>query len=152
MLPAASMRRSARTAAWRSGGNIQVVDEQLQGEGASRAERSLSVSELNRAARDLLELEFPDVWVRGELSRFISHRSGHWYFTLKDDSAAISAVMFKGSNRHVSVTPRDGLEDPSDLQRLIEGRLARRSVVPGQQPAVSLDSRRLVGPAGFMLD
>ncbi|MGD9509899.1 MAG: type II and III secretion system protein family protein [Geminicoccaceae bacterium] len=49
-------------------------------------------------------------------------------------------------------TPRDGLEDPSDLQRLIEGRLARRSVPPGQQPALSLDSRRLVGPAGFMLD
>ncbi len=49
-------------------------------------------------------------------------------------------------------TPRDGLEDPSDLQRLIEGRLARRSVVPGQQPALSLDRRRLVGPAGFMLD
>lgn len=49
-------------------------------------------------------------------------------------------------------TPRDGLEDPSDLQRLIEGRLARRSIAPGQQPALSLDSRRLVGPAGFMLD
>jgi pilus assembly protein CpaC len=49
-------------------------------------------------------------------------------------------------------TPRDGLEDPSDLQRLIEGRLARRSIVPGQQPALSLDRRRLVGPAGFMLD
>jgi pilus assembly protein CpaC len=49
-------------------------------------------------------------------------------------------------------TPRDGLEDPSDLQRLIEGRLARRSMVPGQEPAISLDSRRLVGPAGFMLD
>jgi pilus assembly protein CpaC len=49
-------------------------------------------------------------------------------------------------------TPRDGLEDPSDLQRLIEGRLARRSVAPGQEPAASAGNRRLVGPAGFMLD
>ena len=49
-------------------------------------------------------------------------------------------------------TPRDGLEDPTDLQRLIEGRMARRSVAPGEQPALSAGNRRLVGPAGFMLD
>lgn len=49
-------------------------------------------------------------------------------------------------------TPRDGLEDPTDLQRLIEGRMARRSVPPGGQPALSAGDRRLVGPAGFMLD
>ena len=49
-------------------------------------------------------------------------------------------------------TPRDGLEDPTDLQRLIEGRMARRSVAPGEQPALAAGNRRLVGPAGFMLD
>ena len=49
-------------------------------------------------------------------------------------------------------TPRDGLEDPSDLQRLIEGRLARTYAPPGASPALSAGRRRLVGPAGFMLD
>jgi pilus assembly protein CpaC len=49
-------------------------------------------------------------------------------------------------------TPRDGLEDPSDLQRLIEGRLARTYAQPGAEPAIAAGRRRLVGPAGFMLD
>lgn len=49
-------------------------------------------------------------------------------------------------------TPRDGLEDPSDLQRLIEGRLARTFLRPGEEPALAAGRRRLVGPAGFMLD
>ena len=49
-------------------------------------------------------------------------------------------------------TPRDGLEDPSDLQRLIEGRLARTYAPPGAEPALAAGRRRLVGPAGFMLD
>jgi pilus assembly protein CpaC len=49
-------------------------------------------------------------------------------------------------------TPRDGLEDPSDLQRLIEGRLARTNLRPGETPALAAGRRRLVGPAGFMLD
>jgi pilus assembly protein CpaC len=49
-------------------------------------------------------------------------------------------------------TPRDGLEDPSDLQRLIEGRLARGAARPGDQPALAAGPHRLVGPAGFMLD
>lgn len=49
-------------------------------------------------------------------------------------------------------TPIDGLEDPSDLERLIEGKLARTTVVPGTSVAGSLARVRLVGPAGFMLD
>jgi pilus assembly protein CpaC len=49
-------------------------------------------------------------------------------------------------------TPRDGLEDPSDLERLIEGRLARTAIAPGGEPRFSAERRRLVGPAGFMLD
>jgi pilus assembly protein CpaC len=49
-------------------------------------------------------------------------------------------------------TPRDGLEDPSDLQRLIEGRLARTAPQPGSQPGIAAGKHRLVGPAGFMLD
>ena len=49
-------------------------------------------------------------------------------------------------------TPRDGLEDPSDLQRLIEGRIARTAPQPGTEPGPAAGKHRLVGPAGFMLD
>jgi pilus assembly protein CpaC len=48
--------------------------------------------------------------------------------------------------------PGDGLEDPSDLQRLLEGRLAQTRPRLGEQPALSAGPARLVGPAGFMLD
>jgi pilus assembly protein CpaC len=49
-------------------------------------------------------------------------------------------------------TPRDGLEDPSDLERLIQGKLARTFPRPGQEPQLAAGRHRLVGPAGFMLD
>ena len=45
-----------------------------------------SVSELNRAAKSLLEGQFPAVFVEGEISHFSRPASGHWYFTLKDDA------------------------------------------------------------------
>lgn len=49
-------------------------------------------------------------------------------------------------------TPRDGLEDPSDLERLISGSIARSAPQPGNVPRLAADRRRLVGPAGFILD
>lgn len=49
-------------------------------------------------------------------------------------------------------TPRDGLEDPSDLERLVEGSIARTVPQPGNVPKLAADRRRLVGPAGFILD
>ena len=47
----------------------------------------ISVSQLNRTARRLLEGEFPTLWVEGEISNFSRPGSGHWYFTLKDEKA-----------------------------------------------------------------
>lgn len=52
----------------------------------------------------------------------------------------------------VLATPIDGLEDPSDLQRLLEGRLAQPGIRTGDETALAAGRRRLVGPAGFMLD
>lgn len=69
-----------------------------------------SVSDLNKAIKNQLEGEFPIVWLRGEISNFKPHSSGHFYFTLKDSKAQISAVMFKGFNRHVQFKPEDGME------------------------------------------
>ncbi len=77
----------------------------------------LSVSELNREARELLEASFPALWVEGEISNFIHHSSGHMYFDLKDERAQIRCAMFRGANRHLKFRPGNG------DQVLLNGRL-----------------------------
>jgi exodeoxyribonuclease VII large subunit len=68
----------------------------------------LSVSELNRLARDVLQGSFPLFWVSGEISNLTRAASGHWYFSLKDASAQVRCVMFKGRNSFVDFVPREG--------------------------------------------
>jgi exodeoxyribonuclease VII large subunit len=69
-----------------------------------------SISDLNRLIKGQLEREFALVWVRGEISNFKNHTSGHFYFNLKDAKASIKAVMFKGANRGLRFRPEDGME------------------------------------------
>ncbi|HEY9460695.1 MAG TPA: exodeoxyribonuclease VII large subunit, partial [Paralcaligenes sp.] len=61
----------------------------------------LSVAQLNRQVGALLEGHFSQVWVRGEVSNFTQAASGHWYFTIKDERAAVRAVMFRGRAQSV---------------------------------------------------
>ena len=68
----------------------------------------MSVSELNRLARDVLEQSFPLFWVSGEISNLTRAASGHWYFSLKDASAQVSCVMFRGRNSYLDWTPKEG--------------------------------------------
>ncbi|MBX7230585.1 MAG: exodeoxyribonuclease VII large subunit [Bdellovibrionales bacterium] len=70
----------------------------------------LTVSNLNKAIRGHLENGFALVWLKGELSNFKAHSSGHWYFSLKDNKAQINAIMFRGFNQSVKIKPLDGLE------------------------------------------
>ncbi len=70
--------------------------------------RILTVSELNRLAREVLEHTFPLFWVSGEVSNFTRAASGHWYFSLKDSTAQVKCVMFKGRNSYVDFVPREG--------------------------------------------
>jgi exodeoxyribonuclease VII large subunit len=91
---------------------------QARGEPGGAREGALSVTELNRAAREVLETRLGDVWVQGEISRFSAYASGHWYFTLKDAGAAVSAVMFRGANRLCRVQPAEG------MQVLVRGRVS----------------------------
>ena len=70
----------------------------------------LSVSDVNKAVKQTLEGGFPLLWIKGEISNFKPHSSGHWYFSLKDSKAQISAVMFKGFNQAVRFRPTDGME------------------------------------------
>lgn len=68
-----------------------------------------SVSELTSKIKNLVEDSFPFVWIRGEISNFRMPSSGHCYFTLKDESAQIAAVMFRAQNRQIKFVPEDGL-------------------------------------------
>ncbi|GLS92235.1 exodeoxyribonuclease 7 large subunit [Psychromonas marina] len=67
-----------------------------------------SVSSLNRAAKSLLETGLGVIWLSGEISNLTIAVSGHWYFTLKDHSAAVRCAMFKGNNRRTGFTPTHG--------------------------------------------
>jgi exodeoxyribonuclease VII large subunit len=73
------------------------------------APKALSVTELTRRIKRLLENEVGSVWVEGELSNVSRPSSGHCYFTVKDETAQISAVLFRGAARQVRFTPADGL-------------------------------------------
>jgi exodeoxyribonuclease VII large subunit len=68
----------------------------------------LSVSQLNRQVKRLLEGHFDFVWIEGELSNLAQPGSGHWYFSLKDDSAQVRCAMFRNRNQRVRLKPRNG--------------------------------------------
>ena len=71
---------------------------------------TLSVSALNEQIKFLLEENFSRVLVEGELSRITFHNSGHIYFTLKDSSSAISAVMFRGNASKLKFRLEEGMK------------------------------------------
>ena len=71
-------------------------------------ETILSVSALTGLIKGALAEAFPAVWVKGEVSGFKRHGSGHLYFSLKDDSALLGCVMWKGRAARLSFEPRDG--------------------------------------------
>lgn len=67
-------------------------------------------SQLNRGIRSLLEANFLNIWIEGEISNFKLHTSGHMYFSLKDEKSQISAVFFAGQNRSNRFEMKDGLK------------------------------------------
>ncbi len=70
----------------------------------------LTVTELTREIKEILENRFPDVWVEGEISNVRIPPSGHIYFTLKDDASQIRAVLFKMQARTLRFVAEDGLQ------------------------------------------
>lgn len=69
---------------------------------------AISVSELNRQVRSLLENSFMSLRVEGEISNLARPSSGHWYFTLKDDKAQVRCAMFRNRNQQVRFRPKEG--------------------------------------------
>ena len=68
----------------------------------------ISVGELNRSAKAILESNFSSVSVLGEISNLAQPSSGHIYFTLKDAEGSIRCAMFKNQKMRMNFTPKDG--------------------------------------------
>jgi len=77
--------------------------------GMHQTRKIYTVSQLNADIKSLLEEQFPLVWIVGEISNFRIPVSGHFYFTLKDETAQINAVMFRGQQRQLKFEPEDGM-------------------------------------------
>src|SRR5215510_5248578 len=71
--------------------------------------KPLTVSELTTRVKNALEARFASVWVEGEISNFKPQPSGHWYFTIKDESAQLRAKCFRSANTRIRFRPTDGL-------------------------------------------
>jgi len=97
---------------------------------------TLTVSQLNRQARRLLESHFDFVWVSGEISNFAAPSSGHWYFSLKDGDAQVRCAMFRNRNQRIRFSPGNG--DAIRLRcrvSLYEGRGEFQLIVEHMEPA-----------------
>jgi exodeoxyribonuclease VII large subunit len=73
-------------------------------------ETVFTVSQLTGLIKDVLETSFPEVWVSGEISDVARPRSGHCYFTIKDDKSQLRGVMWRSTVARVRFDLRDGLE------------------------------------------
>ncbi len=73
---------------------------------------ALSVTELNQYIKDLLDLNPPltDIYIKGEISNFKAHSSGHLYFTLKDEASALKCVMFRSAALGIGFRPENGMK------------------------------------------
>ena len=118
-----------------------------------------SVSEIAGALKRTVETAFGQVRVRGELSGFRRHGSGHWYGAVKDASAVIDLVMFKGSANTLTFQPEDGLEVIA-IGKLttFPGRSKYQIVVERMEPAgvgallAQIEARRLKLAAEGLFD
>lgn len=80
----------------------------------------LTVSEINRYIKDILSnnIILGNVLIRGEISNYKNHYSGHMYFTLKDETSSLKCVMFKGSCINLKFDPQDG------MKVIVQGRIS----------------------------
>ncbi|MCI0329921.1 MAG: exodeoxyribonuclease VII large subunit [candidate division Zixibacteria bacterium] len=73
-------------------------------------EKVWTVSELTRSVKENLEVNFPAIWVEGEVSNYLLHTSGHRYFSLKDESAQLRCTIWRGAGQYLNFELEDGLK------------------------------------------
>ena len=118
-----------------------------------------SVSEIAGALKRTVETAFGQVRVRGELSGFKRHASGHWYGAIKDERAVIDLVMFKGSATSLVFRPEDGMEViATGKLTTFPGRSKYQIIVERMEPAgvgallAQIEARRLKLAAEGLFD
>ena len=104
-------------------------------------EQVLTVTEVTRAIRSAIESIAPSLRVRGEISNFTHHASGHLYFSLKDENATLRCVMFRGSAMRLRFSLRDGLQVEADgtlgiYERAGQYQLVVAEIVPAGRGAL----------------
>jgi exodeoxyribonuclease VII large subunit len=74
--------------------------------------RAISIRDINRLIKMKLEGDsgLQDIWLRGEISNYTFHSSGHMYFTLKDEGARLKCIMFASYNARLPFSPKDGMK------------------------------------------
>jgi len=106
----------------------------------------LSVGMLNEYVKGLLDSNevLSDIWVRGEISNFTNHyKTGHLYFSLKDEKGAVSAVMFRSYAARLPFAPQNG------MKVILHGRVSL--YVPGGQYQINADAMQPDGVGGLYL-
>ncbi|TYQ13374.1 UNVERIFIED_CONTAM: exodeoxyribonuclease VII large subunit [Acetivibrio alkalicellulosi] len=90
---------------FKQGENMYKLQSQMD-------DKVLTVSTINRYIKDIISRDFilSNLWIRGEISNFKYHSSGHMYFTLKDENSLIKCVMFKTNNSCLKFTPQNGMK------------------------------------------
>ena len=71
----------------------------------------ITVTQLNNYMKRYIEqnVHLCDLWIKGEISNFKHHYSGHFYFTVKDENSSLKCVMFKNYASQIKFTPKDGM-------------------------------------------
>lgn len=107
--------------------------------------KPLKIAEITSLIKEILEGSFPSITLEGEISNCRPSSTGHLYFTLKDETSAISAVMFKGKSRYLSFTPKDGmLVHATGNISVYEARGTYQLIVDSMEPAGSGDILRIL--------
>jgi exodeoxyribonuclease VII large subunit len=110
-----------------------MIESQLE---KQTSREVLTVSEINRRCKRVLESQFPLIWVSGEVSNFVCPSSGHWYFTLKDSSAQIHCAMFRNRNMRLRFEPKSGDQVIARARvSLYEGRGDYQLIIDHLEPA-----------------
>jgi exodeoxyribonuclease VII large subunit len=91
----------------KSGKDEPTLGLEVETPGVS-AQNPISIADLTSTIRELLETGLGEIWVAGEISNFRAPGSGHLYFTLKDETATLSAVMFQREAKRMGFAPSDG--------------------------------------------
>jgi exodeoxyribonuclease VII large subunit len=88
--------------------NEESPDEKQEVQPLKKEETVHTVHEITMKIKGVIEPEFSDIWVEGEISNYKKHSSGHHYFSLKDDKAVISCVMWKSTGDRIDLALDNG--------------------------------------------